>query len=125
VETPRLGSQGGTMSYRGSSEKATQRRYTPDEKEQAARMVRTLRAELGTSQGTVKRVAQQLGYGVESVRSWVKQAEIDRGETAGVTTAEGARLKAAEQEIRELRLANAILRSGSIFFAAELDRPHR
>jgi transposase len=113
------------MSYRGSSEKVTQRRYTPDEKEQAVRMVRTLRAELGTSQGTVKRVAQQLGYGVESVRSWVKQAEIDSGQAAGVTTAEGARLKAAEQEIRELRRANAILRSASIFFAAELDRPHR
>lgn len=41
------------------------------------RMVRTLRAELGMSHGTVKRVARQLGYGVESVRSWIKQAEID------------------------------------------------
>jgi transposase-like protein len=56
-------------------------------------MVRKLRAELGTSQGTVKRVARQLGYGVESVRSWVKQAEIDRGETPGVTTSEAARIK--------------------------------
>jgi transposase len=113
------------MSYRGSLEKVTQRRYTPDEKEQAVRMVRTLRAELGTSQGTVKRVAQQLGYGIESVRSWVKQAEIDSGQAPGATTAEGARLREAEQEIRELRRANAILRSASIFFAAELDRPHR
>jgi hypothetical protein len=37
----------------------------------AVRMVRTLRAELGTEHGTVGRVARQLGYGVESVRSWV------------------------------------------------------
>jgi transposase-like protein len=73
----------------------------------------------------VKRVARQLGYGVESVRSWVKQAEIDRGETAGVTTLEGVRLKELEQENRELKRANAILRSASAFFAAELDRPHR
>jgi transposase-like protein len=88
-------------------------------------MVRTLRAELGTPQGTVKRVAQQLGYGVESVRSWVKQAEIDSGATPGVTTAEVARIKELEQENRELKRANAILRSASAFFAAELDRPHR
>jgi transposase len=73
----------------------------------------------------VKRVARQLGYGVESVRSWVKQAEIDSGATPGVSTAEAARLKELEQENRELKRANSILRSASIFFAAELDRPHR
>ena len=55
-------------------EKPTTRRYTPEEKAQAVRLVRQLRAELGTSQGTVKRVAEQLGYGVESVRQWVRQA---------------------------------------------------
>ena len=43
------------------------------------RMVRALRAELGTEQGTVARVARQLGYGVESVRMWVRQADIDDG----------------------------------------------
>ena len=58
------------MSTIGSSGKPQSRRYTPAEKEQAVRMVRALRAELGTSQGTVKRVAAQLGYGVESVRGW-------------------------------------------------------
>lgn len=62
------------MSSTGATSKPTTRRYTPEEKEQAVRMVRVLRAELGTSQGTVKRVAEQLGYGVESVRTWVRQA---------------------------------------------------
>jgi transposase len=108
-----------------ASGKSSSRRYTPEEKEQAVRMVRTLRAELGTSQGTVKRVAAQLGYGVESVRTWVKQAEIDGGEAPGVTTAEAERIRRLEQENRELRRANAILRSASAFFAAELDRPQR
>ena len=107
------------------SGRSTARRYTPDEKEQAVRMVRTLRAELGTSQGTVRRVAEQLGYGVESVRSWVKQAEVDAGEASGTTTAEAARIRQLEQDNRELKRANAILRSASAFFAAELDRPHR
>ncbi len=103
------------MSTRQVAGKPQSRRYTPEEKEQAVRMVRTLRAELGTSQGTVKRVARQLGYGVESVRSWVKQAEVDSGETPGTTTGEAARIKHLEQEVRELRRANAILKSASAF----------
>ncbi len=113
------------MSTIGMSGKPQSRRYTPEEKEQAVRMVRALRAELGTSQGTVKRVAQQLGYGVESVRGWVKQAEIDSGETPGTTTGEAAQIKELEQENRELKRANAILRSASAFFAAALDRPQK
>ena len=113
------------MSTIESSGKPQSRRYTPAEKEQAVRMVRALRAELGTSQGTVKRVAAQLGYGVESVRGWVKQAEVDAGETPGVSSTEQARIVELEQELREVNRANAILRSSATFFAAELDRPLR
>ena len=87
--------------------------------------MRQLRAELGTEHGTVQRVAGQLGYGVESVRGWVRQADIDDGAKPGVSTTEAARVKALEQEVKELRRANAILRSASAFFAAELDRPSR
>jgi transposase len=50
--------------------KPTTRRYSDQEKAQAVRLVRQLRAELGTDYGTVQRVARQLGYGIESVRSW-------------------------------------------------------
>ncbi len=89
------------------------------------RLVRQLRAELGSDHGTVKRVAEQLGYGVETVRKWVRQAEVDDGVKPGVTSAEAARVKALEQEVKELRRANSILKSASAFFAAELDRPHR
>jgi transposase len=113
------------MSSIGASGKPQSRRYTPAEKEQAVRMVRALRAETGTTQGTVRRVADQLGYGVESVRGWVKQAEIDSGAAAGTTTAEQAKIRDLEQELREVKRANAILRSSAVFFAAELDRPHR
>jgi transposase len=105
--------------------KPSTRRYSPAEKERAVRAVRQLRKELGTDHGTVRRVADQLGIGVESLRLWVRQAEIDDGVKPGVTTAEAERIKALEQENRELRRANAILKSASAFFAAELDRPQR
>ena len=109
----------------GSMEKPTQRRYTPEQKAQAVRLVRQLQAETGLKHGAVQRVASQLGFGVESVRGWVKQAEIDAGETPGVSTVESARVRELEQENRELRRANEILRRASAFFAAELDRPYR
>jgi transposase-like protein len=100
-------------------------RYSEQEKAAAVRMVRTLRAELGTEHGTVKRVAEQLGYGIESVRSWVKQADIDEGRAPGVSSAEAARIRELEQENRELRRANEILKRAASFFGAELDRQQR
>ena len=105
--------------------KPTTRRYSEAEKERAVRMVLQLRKELKTDHGTVKRVADQLGIGVESLRGWVKQHEVDAGVKPGTATAEAARVKELEQEVKELRRANAILRSASAFFAAELDRPQR
>jgi transposase len=111
------------MGNEGTAGKPTTRRYSPEEKAQAVRMVRQLRRELGTTHGTIQRVAGQLGCGVESLRTWVKQAEIDDGEAPGVTTAEAKRIRELEQEVRELRRANEILKRASAFFAAELDRP--
>jgi len=108
-------------SRKGSS----RRRYQPAEKENAVRLVRLRREETGESHGSVKAVADQLGFGVESVRAWVKQADIDDGVKPGTTTADAERIKQLEQELKEVRRANAILRSASAFFAAELDRPHR
>lgn len=101
------------------------RRYSPEEKQQAVRLVRQLAVELGTSHGTVQRVARQLGYGVESVRLWVRQADVDDGVTGGVSTQDAARVRELEVRVRELERANEILRRASVFFAAELDRRQR
>ena len=105
--------------------KPRSRRYSAEEKAAAVRMVRSLRAETGVSQGTVRRVAEQLGYGVESVRAWVNQADVDEGVRPGVTSSETERLKELEQEVGELRRANEILRRAAAFFGAELDRQQR
>ena len=105
--------------------KPTRRRYSPEQKDQAVRMVFALREELGTEQGTVARVAQQLGFGEESVWSWVKQAETDRGTRSGATSAETVENKQLRQEVRELKRANEILKRAALFFGAELDRQQK
>jgi transposase len=113
------------MGNRGAPERPTTRRYSPEEKARAVRLVRQLRKELGTSHGTIARVADQIGCGVESLRTWVKQADIDDGVEPGVSSAESRRIKELEQEVRELRRANELLKRASAFFAAELDRPSK
>ena len=64
-----------------------------------------------------------MGIVPDSLRNWVQQARIDAGNAPGLTTDERARLAELERENRELRRANAIVKSASAFFAAELDRP--
>ena len=66
-----------------------------------------------------------LGPTAETVRKWVRRAEIDEGTRPGLTTDERARLKQLERENFELRRANEILRSASLFFATELDGRRR
>src|SRR3954462_7069184 len=62
----------------------TTRRYSDGEKADAVRLVRQLRKELGSEHGTVQRVADQLGDGVESARTWVREADAGDG-LAGLT----------------------------------------
>ncbi len=70
--------------------------------------------------------AELLGIGtVETVREWCRQAQVDAGDRAGVTSEESAELRRLKRENAELKRANVILKSASAFFAAELDRPQR
>jgi transposase len=71
-------------------------------------------------------VARLLGIGTaETLRKWVRRAQIDAGSRPGVSSDESAELKRLRRENAELRRANAILKTASAFFAAELDRPQR
>ncbi|MCI0344767.1 MAG: IS3 family transposase [Chloroflexi bacterium] len=91
------------------------RRYPPELRERAVRLVFETAAEQGERHGAVTRVATQLGIGPESVRQWVRQAEIDGGQRDGLTTEERERIKQLERENRELRRANEILKSAAGF----------
>ncbi len=104
----------------------SQRRYPPELRDRAVRMVLDTIAQTGQRVGVITRVARQLGIGTESLRSWVRQAEVDGGHRPGLSTAEQQRLAELERENRELRRANDILKAAASFFARELDpRPPR
>ncbi len=105
-----------------SSTSPFQRRYPPELRERAVRMVFETIAERGDRFGAVTRVAGQLGIGPESLRKWVHQAEVDGGKRTGLTTEERERMKQLERENRELRRANEILKAAAAFFGAEFDR---
>jgi len=86
-------------------------------------MVFEVRQQTGERLGAIARVAKQLGVNPETLRNWVRQAEVDTDQRPGVPTAERQRIAELEREVCELRRANDILKAASAFFAAELDRP--
>ena len=107
------------------SQHPAQKRYPPELRARAVRMVaEAIEAQGGERFGVITRVARQLGIGTESLRNWVRQAEIDGGRRSGTSTEDRARIVALEKENRELRRANEILKSAAVFFGAELDRRH-
>jgi transposase-like protein len=74
----------------------------------------------------VTSIAAKIGCTPPTLHDWVKKAEVDRGQRAGVPTDMADKLKALERENRELRQANEILRKASAYFAtAELDRRYK
>ena len=100
---------------------AAQKKYPDELRERAVKLVFEIRERDGKGHGELARVGRQLGVHPEALRSWVKQAEIDGGERAGVTSGDKQRIAELEREVRELRRANEILKAASAYFARELD----
>jgi transposase len=84
-------------------------------------MVFEVRAELGSTRGSLARVGEKLGINPETLRNWVEKAEIDSGQRPGTTSDDRKRIAELERENRELRRANEILKAASAYFARELD----
>jgi transposase len=98
-------------------------KYSPELRERAVRMVHEHAAEYPSQWAAMRSVAEKVGCTVEALRRWVRQAERDRGERAGLTTEERAELKRLQRENVELKRANEILKTASAYFAqAALDR---
>jgi transposase len=98
-------------------------KFSPEMQERAVRMVEESRGEHESQWAAIRSVALKLGCTTETLRRWVRRAEIDQGKRAGVTSSDAGRILQLERENRELRKANEILKVASAFFAqAELDR---
>ena len=98
-------------------------RYTNEMRERAVRMVAEVRSEHPHETAALRHVAGLLGMNTETLRLWVHRAEVDAGKRPGTTSDEAEEIKRLKREVAELRRANEILKSASVFFAKELDRP--
>jgi transposase len=99
------------------------KKYPDEVRERAVRMVFEVREESGQQQGAVARVADRLGVNRETLRNWVRQAEVDAGKRPGMSSVDAQRIAELEREVRELRRANEILKAASAFVCPERRLP--
>jgi transposase len=99
-------------------------RHPAEVRERAVRLVQEHREEYPSEWAAIRSIAEKFGVTGETLRTWVRRAQIDHGQRPGVTSEESAELKRLRRENAELKRANEILKSAASFFAAELDRPH-
>jgi transposase-like protein len=103
--------------------KRTLNRFSPEVRQRAVRMVLDHGGDRASQWAAIGSIAAKIGCTAETLRTWVRQAERDRGQRPGATTEERERIRALEREVRELRQANEILKKASAYSAmAELDR---
>jgi transposase len=86
--------------------------YSPEFKTEAIRLVHS-------SSSSISQVAKELGVSDNSLRNWVRQAEIDGGKREGLTTEEREELKRLRREVKILRQEKEILKKAAAFFARE------
>lgn len=100
------------------------KQYPSELRERAVRLVIEHRGDYQTEYAAIRSIAAKLGIATpETLRSWVRQTEVDAGQRPGTTSEESAEIRRLRAEVKELRRANEILKAASAFFAAELDRP--
>lgn len=103
-------------------------KYPPELRQRAVRMITEAmeRGDYPSEFEAIRTISATLGISSpETLRRWVRQAEVDHGQRPGRTTQELAEIRELKKEVAELRRANEILKAASAFFAAELDRPPR
>ena len=98
------------------------RQYPKELTERAVRLVTESLDEHDTQWSTIRQVATRLGVGQETLRKWLRQAEVNSGVRPGVSESENVEIRRVKKEVVELRRTNDTLRTASAFFTAEPDR---
>ena len=98
-------------------------RYSPEFRERAVGLVEEQQKDGSSQWVAMQSISAKLGCTAETLCRWVRQQERDRGERAGLTTDERAKLKQLEKENRELKRANEILRTASAYIYPGGARP--
>ncbi|UVW55777.1 IS3 family transposase (plasmid) [Klebsiella variicola] len=99
-------------------------RYPPELRERAVRMLLEQRSEYHSEHTAINSIAPKIGCSPDSLRAWLRQHERNNGAgDSGLTSDERQRLKELEQEVRELRRSNDILRRASAYFGEGGVRP--
>ena len=99
------------------------KRYSPEIRERAVRMVFEHQSEYESEWAAMCSISSKIGCTAETLRKWVRRSETDQGKRSGMTTSDRERLKELERENRELKRANEILRKASAFFCPGGARP--
>lgn len=100
-------------------------RYDENTKARAVRLVREHRDDYESEWAAMKTIAGRLGMNAETLRKWVRQAEIDAGEAAGMSSDDKRELRELRRKNRELEITIEILKAATTFFARECDPLHR
>ena len=101
---------------------STTKPYPKDLRERAVRLVLETMDQYPSQDAAIKSIAAKLGIGTaQSLRNWVRQAQVDAGHKPGTTTAESEEIKRLKRENAELKRANEILKAASAFFASMTD----
>ena len=100
-------------------------RYDENTKARAVRLVREHRDDYDSEWAAMRAISGRLGMNPETLRKWVRQAEVDAGEAPGVTTDAAREIRELRRKCRELESTIEILKAATSFFARECDPLHR
>lgn len=100
-------------------------RFDKETRAKAVRLVQEHKGDYESEYAAIKAVSARLGMTAETLRKWLRQAEVDAGQTAGVTSETARELRELKRKNAELERTIEILKAATTFFARECDPLHR